>query len=78
MPKNITLTPHSREIILAFADSNMNLAAVARQVFMSRGGVRYHFDKIKERTGLDPGDFYDLIELVKLVEAYEEGAVPVG
>ena len=54
----------NKELILAFAQNNMNVSKTSRQVFMHRNTVTYRFEKIKEETGLDPLTFYDLVELV--------------
>ena len=55
-------------IILAFADSGMNIAETAFVVYMNRGTVIYHMEKIKRITGLDPRNFYDLYKLVSMVK----------
>lgn len=59
------------KIILAIADSAMNLNAVARALFMHRNTVVYHIGKIKKITGLDATDFYDLCKLVKQVKKHK-------
>lgn len=59
-------------IILAMADTNMKPAETARAVYMHRGTVTFHFEKIKRITGLDPENFYDLHKLVNMVKGVAE------
>lgn len=54
-------------IILALADNRMNVSEAARALFMHRNTVEYHIRKIRQMTGLDPLNFYDLHKLVKMV-----------
>ena len=61
------------KIILAIADSAINLNAAARAVFMHRNTLVYHIGKIKKITGLDATDFYDLCKLVEMVVNNEIG-----
>lgn len=60
------------KIILALADNKMNVSAVARQLYMHRNTVAYHINRIKQITGKDPLNFYDLYNLV--LRAKEEMA----
>ena len=61
------------KIILAIADSAINLNAAARAVFMNRNTLVYHICKIKKITGLDATKFYDLCKLVEMVANNEIG-----
>ena len=54
-----------QDIILAFARNDMRVTHAEKELFMSLGSFHYHMKKIKEKTGLDPKNFYELIELVK-------------
>lgn len=65
------MTDLQKEIILSMADHNMNKAEVAKAIYFSRGGVLYQCDVIKQKTGLDPRNFYDLIKLVEMVKEDE-------
>ena len=62
------LTQRQKEIILAFADCNMRLKTVAEKLYFHRNNIVYHCDKIMDKTGLNPRKFYDLVELVQMVE----------
>lgn len=55
-----------KEVILALADNNMNISAAATSLFMHRNNVEYHIRRIKQITGLDAKNFYDLIKLVNM------------
>ena len=61
------------KIILALADNRMNISKVSRVMFMHRNSVVYHIEKIKQLTGLDPTEFYDLCKLVQMVGERREG-----
>lgn len=54
-----------REIILALADCDINPAAAARKLYLSRNTVLYHLEKVEDRTGLNARRFYDLVKLVE-------------
>ena len=56
------------KVILALADSDMNLSKVARDMFCHRNTALYHVKKIQTETGLDPMKFYDLCKLVQMVK----------
>lgn len=62
------LTDIDVQVILGFADNNMNVSETSRSLFMHRNTVVYHLDKVKRKTGLDPLNFYDLMELVLVLK----------
>ena len=53
------------ETLLTFAECNMSTSETARKLYCTHGTVKYRLGRIKERTGLDPHRFYDLVELVR-------------
>lgn len=55
-------------IIIALADSKMNVSEVARRLYMHRNTVAYNLERIKQITGKDPLNFYDLYRLVMLAK----------
>ena len=59
-----TLTDKEKEILLAFAEHDMNCSEAAMSLYMARNGFYYHFKSIEEKTGLNPRKFYDLIKLL--------------
>ena len=56
-----------KDIILSLANHNMNESKVARELFMHRNTVVYNIKRIHQITGKDPMNFYDLHDLVRLV-----------
>lgn len=48
----------------AFADNKMVIKNTADAMGVTRNTVTYHLKKIKEITGLDPFNFYDLYKIV--------------
>ena len=64
---NLTnLTDLDVQVILAFAENNMNASQTSNSLFMHRNTVVYHLDKVKRKTGLDPCNFYDLMKLIEI------------
>lgn len=57
-----------KQIVLAFAKSNMNLSKAARKTYMSRHGVEYRLNNVRKKTGLNPMEFYDLAYLVNAID----------
>ena len=60
------LTDTQKEIIRAFAESGMNRTEASRQLFKHYNTVYYQLIRIKEKTGLNPWDFFDLHELLRM------------
>ena len=60
------LTELDIKTVIEFANNNMDVSKTARQLFLSRSAAFYHLEKVKTQTGLDPLNFYDLIQLLKL------------
>ena len=60
------LTDIQKELLIEFANNNMNVSKTARQQFMHRNTVVYHLEKVKTQTGLNPFNFFDLVRLLKL------------
>lgn len=56
------------EVIVALADCSLNVPKVAQKVYMHPDTVRYHIRKIKRDTGKNPLDFYDLLDLLGMVD----------
>ena len=59
------MTERDREVLVAFADNNMNIAHTSRALYMHRNTVKYHLAKIKKNTGLNPYVFFELVCLLK-------------
>jgi sugar diacid utilization regulator len=63
MDKPIRLPKLLRDVVIDYADNDMNRAAVAKKYGVSSAAVYYRLNQ--EMTGLDPRKFYDLVELLK-------------
>ena len=59
------LTEVDRAVLLSYADNNMNMSATARDSYLCRGSVEYHLNRVRQKTGLDPFKFHDLVELIQ-------------
>ena len=60
------LTNIQREVISALAFANMNAAGAGRLLGKHRNSVTWHIEQIKNQTGLNPLDFFDLHELFEM------------
>lgn len=60
------LTDTQKEIICVFAESGMNRTEASRRLFRHYNTVYYQLIRIKEKTGLNPWDFFDLHELLRM------------
>ena len=65
-PFKTTLTQEQMTLVQTLADHDLNILAAGRALHMSKSSVYYHAKKIKNQTGLDPHNFYDLHELLYL------------
>lgn len=54
-----------KEILIAFAECNMNVCETARVLVYHRNTVDYHLKRIEEKTGLNPKCFFDLVKLLQ-------------
>lgn len=61
-----TILPVDIDIINCLAENAMNVSVVSRQLYMHRNTVWYHIVKIKELTGKDPLNLYDLCDLLSI------------
>lgn len=61
------LTPDDVRIIVAYANSNMNVSGAAKESFFTWDAVKYHLNKIYRKTQLDPHNFYDLTTLIEVI-----------
>lgn len=62
------LSEHYATVILEYARQNMTTTQAAKELYYSYNGLRYCLKKIKETTGLNPHNFFDLVELVKMAQ----------
>lgn len=72
------MTKLQAETVMALAENGLNITRAAQSLYCHRNTVVFHVKKIKESTGKDPQDFYDMIELVqeaKRVLGFDQGGV---
>ena len=60
------MTEYEKEIILAYAKNDMDVCKTARFMFKHSNTIRYQLDKMRDKYGLNPYVFFDLVELVKM------------
>ena len=68
---NRKLTERQCEVIAALAFSGMREAAAGRKLGCSRGNICNQMRKIREKTGKDPRDFFDLHDLYEMAGGNE-------
>ena len=66
MKKNLTV--EEADIIFAIARCDMVRERVSRELYYHRNSLRNKVNKIKEKTGLNPYKFYDLIKLLEIAK----------
>lgn len=54
--------------IRALAEENLNMTRAAKNISYSYNTVAWHRKRIKENTGLDPCNFYDMVKLLKMID----------
>lgn len=62
------MTERQRDVVLGYAECNMNTVATGRKLYLSYVTVGYHLNKIRESTGIDPRSFYGLCKLVQMAK----------
>lgn len=55
------------EVIKSMCDCDMNVSRVAKKLHYHRDSIRYQIEKIKEKFGLNPQSFHDLVKLQKMI-----------
>lgn len=73
MRKRIIMTESDAQIIVALAENGMRPKATADALHYCPSSMNYRLQKIRERTGLNPRGFFDLLELLQIAkEVLEE------
>lgn len=60
----IELSEYYRELKV-FAECGMNVSKAAKKLIFHRNTVVYHFEVVKKKTGKDPYNFFDLLDLLR-------------
>lgn len=68
------MTKQQAEIIMAYAESDMNAMATGKKLFMHEATVSYHLKRIQEQMGRNPRKFFDLCYLVGIAAQRLGGA----
>ena len=66
------LTPAERETITLMANNGMNVPRIAKASYTSKSRIYERLRMIRDKTGIDPTDFYGLNELLRLMEEENE------
>lgn len=61
------MTDEEKNIILCYAENDMNVSKAAEKMHYHRNTILYRFTKIHRKTGLNPQRFYDLCRLVEMI-----------
>lgn len=62
------MTENELKIINTLTDCNMNVQKTANKMNYHRNTIVYHLQKIESETGLNPMNFYDLVNLTNLIK----------
>lgn len=68
------LTEQEVAIIRGMANNNLRMTDTAKGLFVHRNTVLYHCDKIKQKTGADPRDFFGCWNLLLFIRELERGS----
>jgi carbohydrate diacid regulator len=60
------LTETDIKLLIEFANNNMNVSQTSKHEYLHRNTIVYHLKKVKRMTGLNPFNFYELIQLMEL------------
>lgn len=60
-----------KKIIKEIARCNLNVKKAAENMLYCRNTFLYHIKNVKAETGLDARCFYDMCELIKIIESGE-------
>lgn len=69
----MNMTEQEAEIILTYADCDMNMLNTGRILNYNHTSILYRLNKIRDKTGYDPRVFYDLVVLVQMAERIKGG-----
>ena len=59
------------EIIPILAETSLNMSAAANRLYIHKTTAKYHAEMIREETGLDPRNFYDLVRLLTMIQSQD-------
>lgn len=59
------LTDIQREVLVAYAECNMNMSQAAKKLYMHHNNVAHHLELIRKKSDLNPRNLFDLIKLLQ-------------
>ena len=67
------MTEHQAKVVMAFAKNNMRAKDTGKYLHVVEQDVHYHLRRVKEITGLDPKNFFELCRLVGIAASVTGG-----
>lgn len=65
------MTELQGEIIIAFAENDMSIRRTADAIQYAPQNIQYHLERIREKTGLNPRNLFDLVKLYEMATGKE-------
>ncbi len=65
------LSEAQKSVLRALADNDLKTCAAAKALYYSYNTILYHIKEIKNKTGMDPRCFWDLVKLLEGVRRDE-------
>ena len=62
------MSEQEAKIIFALARNQLSISRAANDLTYHRNTIFYHVKKIRKKTGLDPLDFYDMVNLIPMAQ----------
>lgn len=63
------MTEQQEKVLTAYADCGMVTSKAAQMLFMHYNTVTNYLDRIREKTGFNPRNLFDLIKLLQMIGA---------
>lgn len=57
-----------RETVFGMAECDMNITRLSKAKYLHRNSIEYRIQRLKDHTGLDARNFYDLFRLVEMAK----------
>lgn len=57
------MTDVQKTVVKAYAEQSMNTRTTAKALHYHPNNIYEHLNRVREKTGLDPRNFFDLIKL---------------
>ena len=60
-----------KTILIEYANCSMNAAKTAEKLHFHRNNITYHLKKVERFTGLNPYNFYELVQILELMGVFK-------